>query len=89
MHIGGLDADRSRYQVVGYGATMSRRIQFSLGWLVMFVLVIGAFLGGVSVGRRCHELENQWAKEELARERDRVMRDRLQSSADARDALPW
>jgi hypothetical protein len=49
---------------------MSRRFQFSLTWLVIATLVIGAFFGGVSVGRRCHELEHQRELADFQRQRD-------------------
>jgi len=78
---------------VGYNAAMNRRLQFSLSWLVILMLVIGAFFGGVSVGRRCHELENQRAKEELASERERLgldrMRMRLHNPSDFYYGQPW
>lgn len=38
---------------------MRRRFQFSLTWLAIAALVIGAFFGGVTTGRRCHEIENE------------------------------
>lgn len=56
---------------------MPRRFQFSLTWLVIAMLVFGAFFGGISVGRRCHELENLRAKEELTNERERLVQMRL------------
>jgi len=52
---------------------MSRRFQFSLTWLVIASLVIGAFFGGISVGRRSYELENQREKAELLRERENLV----------------
>lgn len=75
----------------GYDVTMSRRIQSSLTWLVIFMLAIGAFLGGVSVGRRCHELENQRVKEELANEKGRLdrIRMRMHNPCDFYDGQPW
>lgn len=36
-----------------------KRIQFSLTWLAIAALVIGAFFGGVTTGRRCYEIENE------------------------------
>ena len=70
---------------------MPRRFQFSMTWLVIATLVFGAFFGGVSVGRRCHELENLRAKEELSNERERLvrMRLRLDNPADVAQALTW
>lgn len=41
------------------------------------MLVFGAFFGGISVGRRCHELENLRAKVELTNERERLVQMRL------------
>ena len=38
---------------------MRRRLQFSLSWLAIAALVIGAFFGGIATGRRCHEIENE------------------------------
>jgi hypothetical protein len=68
---------------------MPRRFQFSLTCLVIAMLVFGAFFGGVSVGRRCHELENLRAKEELTNERERLDQMRLSQGNPAdTDAFP-
>ncbi len=70
---------------------MFRRFQFSLTWLVIAMLVFGAFFGGVSVGRRCHELENLRAKEELTNEKERLARMQLSidDSADMDNFCQW
>lgn len=38
-------------------------------WLVIALLVIAAFFGGISVGRRCYEIENEKALAEIKNER--------------------
>jgi hypothetical protein len=57
---------------------MRRHIQFTLSWLVIASLVIGAFLGGVSVGRHCYELEHLVARSKLADERAQLANERLE-----------
>jgi hypothetical protein len=62
---------------------MPRRLQFSLTWLVIATLVIGAFFGGVSVGRRCHELEHQQELAAFERQRDAWLRSMVQQSGNS------
>ncbi|HVX12916.1 MAG TPA: hypothetical protein VHC22_17165 [Pirellulales bacterium] len=47
---------------------MPRRFQFSLTWLAITALVLGAFFGGVATGRRCCEIENAHDMAEVRRE---------------------
>jgi hypothetical protein len=37
-------------------------------------MVIGAFFGGVSVGRRCHEIEHERAWEQIREEKEQLFR---------------
>jgi hypothetical protein len=56
---------------------MRAHFQFTLSWLIIASLVIGAFLGGISVGRRSHELESQQAHAELIKKRTQLVNERL------------
>lgn len=58
----------------GYNAPMRRWFQFSVTWLVIALLVIAAFFGGISVGRRCYEIENEKALAEVRNERVQMRR---------------
>jgi len=51
------------------GLPTSRTFQFSLTWLVIATLVIGAFFGGISVGRLCHEIEHRQERKAFDQER--------------------
>jgi hypothetical protein len=56
---------------------MRAHFRFTLSWLIIASLVIGAFLGGISVGWRCHELENQRAHAQLDSQRAQLVNERL------------
>ena len=63
---------------------MSRRFQFSLTWLAIVALVIGAFFGGVATGRRCYEIENERQLQEIRANVQRTRR--LEELAARREA---
>ncbi|HVV73539.1 MAG TPA: hypothetical protein VHI52_18845 [Verrucomicrobiae bacterium] len=65
---------------------MSRRFQFSLRALLVAMLAVAIFFGGVYVGRRTHEIESQQAfakrTAELRRLSDEADRSRRQLKAE-------
>lgn len=65
---------------------MNRPLQFSVTWLVIALLVIAAFFSGISVGRRCYEIENEKALAEIKNERLQTRRLADEARKEARRA---